>query len=128
MYDRKALTAGILHVGVGNFHRAHQASYLDDLFHMDFENNKQWGLVGGGIMHFDAAKRAILEQQDWLQMVVARDGETRNARVIGSMIDFIPVDSDGSSLLKGMTNTSIKIVSLTVVSVCIYCYNHIGCS
>ena len=113
-YDRKSLTAGIVHVGVGNFHRAHQATYLDDLFHLDFEGNKEWGLVGGGIMHFDAAKRALLESQDWLNMVVARDGETSHAKVIGSMIDFLPVDEDGGSLLEGMTSPNIKIVSLTV--------------
>ena len=113
-YDRKALAAGILHVGVGNFHRAHQATYLDDLFHLDFEGNKEWGLVGGGIMHFDAAKRALLESQDWLNMVVARDGETSHAKVIASMIDFLPVDEDGGSLLEGMTSPNIKIVSLTV--------------
>ena len=113
-YDRKNLTAGILHVGVGNFHRAHQATYLDDLFHLDFEGNKEWGLVGGGIMHFDAAKRDLLQSQDWLSMVVARDGETSHAKVIGSMIDFLPVDADGASLLEGMISPNIKIVSLTV--------------
>ena len=113
-YDRKALAPGILHVGVGNFHRAHQATYLDDLFHLDFDGNKEWGLVGGGIMHFDAAKRDLLQSQDWLNMVVARDGETSHAKVIGSMIDFLPVDADGASLLEGMSNPSTKIVSLTV--------------
>jgi len=113
-YDRSAVTAGILHVGVGNFHRSHQATYMDDLFHLDFANNKQWGIVGGGIMSFDADKRSLLKSQDWLQTLVEQDGETEKARVIGSMIDFVPVDPDGARLLDAMTNPNIKIVSLTV--------------
>lgn len=113
-YDRSEITAGILHVGVGNFHRSHQATYMDDLFHLDFAKNKEWGIVGGGIMSFDADKRSLLKSQDWLQTLVEQDGESKKARVIGSMIDFLPVDDDGCSLLNSMTNPTIKIVSLTV--------------
>jgi len=113
-YDRSALRAGIVHIGQGNFHRSHMASYLDDLFRLDFDSNKEWAIVGGGIMSFDADKRSLLQAQDWLQTLVQQDGDSSEAKVIGSMIDFLPVDADGQSLLAAMTNPGIKIVSLTV--------------
>lgn len=113
-YNRSVLRAGIVHIGQGNFHRSHMASYLDDLFHLDFDNNKDWAIVGGGIMSFDADKRNLLQSQDWLQTLVQQDGDSSKAKVIGSMIDFLPVDADGRSLLTAMTSPGIKIVSLTV--------------
>jgi len=116
-YDRSKLSPGILHLGVGNFHRAHMANYMDDLFHVDFENAKEWGMVGAGIMHFDAAKRDMLESQDWLQTLVERDAGVEKAKVIGSMIDFLHVDhvkKEHTELQAAMMDPNIKIISLTV--------------
>ena len=113
-YDRSALKAGILHIGVGNFHRAHQASYLDELFHMAFEQNRNWAIIGAGIMSFDEQKRRLLESQDYMQTIVEQDGDQANARIIGSMIDFIPVDEDAASLQTAMLDPKIKILSLTI--------------
>ena len=111
-YDRDKLSAGILHVGVGNFHRAHMAAYLDDLFHKGIDHD--WAIVGAGIMSFDANKRASLEPQDWLSTLVERDAETTTPRIVGSMIDFLPVDEDHASLKQILLDPKIKIVSLTV--------------
>ena len=61
-----------------------------------------------------AEKRAQLQEQDWLQTIVEQDGETQRALILGSMIDFLPVDSDNGSIQKAMMDPSIKIVSLTV--------------
>lgn len=103
-----------LQVGLGNFHRAHMATYMDDLLSKD-SSQHSWGIMGGGVMSFDVDKRESLEPQDWLQVLVERDGETVEARVIGSMVDFCPVDLNHHAPLKrAMLNPNIKIVSLTV--------------
>ena len=90
-YDRASLTPGILHVGVGNFHRAHMAVYLDRLFALGQDHD--WALIGAGVRPGDAAMRDRLAPQDWLTTVVELDPSGLSARVIGSMVDFIPVDS-----------------------------------
>mmetsp|Transcript_20811 Transcript_20811/g.46476 ORF Transcript_20811/g.46476 Transcript_20811/m.46476 type:complete len:525 (+) Transcript_20811:282-1856(+) len=114
-YDRKQLTAGIVHIGVGNFHRAHQASYIDDLIGLADSYSNEWAILGAGIMPFDAAKREILEKQDWLTTLVERQADYVSARLIGSMIDFIPVEPPNHDPLKAaLMNPAIKIVSLTL--------------
>ncbi|MDZ7602524.1 MAG: mannitol dehydrogenase family protein [Hoeflea sp.] len=109
-YDRRALTPGVLHVGVGNFHRAHQASYFHRLFELG--EDLDWAIVGAGMMHFDKAMRDRLAPQDWLTTVVELDPEGYRASVIGSMIDFIAIDP--GALVEAMQDPQIRIVSLTV--------------
>jgi mannitol 2-dehydrogenase len=67
-HDRAELRAGILNIGIGNFHRAHQAVYLDDLFNA--HRNLDWALIGAGIRASDRTMRQALESQDWLTTVV----------------------------------------------------------
>jgi mannitol 2-dehydrogenase len=109
-YKREDLSAGILHVGIGNFHRAHQASYLHQLFEAGHDHD--WAVVGAGITHFDKTMRERLKPQDWLTTVVELDPSGFSATVIGSMIDFIEVDPQ--RLIDAMTKPEIRIVSLTV--------------
>jgi len=109
-YDRSALSAGILHIGVGNFHRAHQAVYLDDLFNLGRDHD--WAIVGAGLMGFDAKRRSELQQQDWLTTVVEMSPGQRIARVTGSMIDYCEVDAD--ALIARITDPAIRIISLTI--------------
>ncbi len=109
-YDRDDLTPGIVHIGVGNFHRAHMAVYLDRLFGMGRDHD--WALIGAGVRPGDAAMRARLEGQDYLTTVVELDPSGLSARVVGSMIDFVPVDA--RALIVAMTDPRIRIVSLTV--------------
>ena len=90
-YDRANLRAGILHVGVGNFHRAHMQVYLDRLFAMGRDHD--FAIVGAGVRPADAAMRDRLLAQDGLTTVVELDPSGLNARVIGSMIDFVPVQA-----------------------------------
>ena len=111
-YDRTKVQPGVLHLGVGNFHRSHFAAYMDDLMNQDFEDGKNWGIVGGGIMHFDQAKRDLLQPQDWLQTLVERDADSITAKILGSMIDFLPINTE--SIEKFLQNPSVKIASLTV--------------
>ena len=109
-YDRGDLSAGIVHVGVGNFHRAHQAQYLHRLF--DSGRDRDWAIIGAGIKPFDAAMRDKLAGQDFLTTIVELDPKGFSASIIGSMIDFAPTDPD--SIIAVMSRPEIRIVSLTV--------------
>lgn len=110
-YSRSDLSAGILHFGVGNFHRAHQAVYLDLL--MSLGKARDWAIVGAGVRPSDTAMREALAAQDWLTTLVELGGEPAAARVIGPMIDFIPVE-DRDRLIATLAAPEIRIVSLTI--------------
>lgn len=110
-YDRSALKAGIVHFGVGNFHRAHQASYLDALFNTGHDHD--WAIIGAGVMPSDESMRAALAHQDYLTTVVEQEADANRARVIGSMIDFLPTD-DATSIISALADPAIRIVSMTV--------------
>ena len=86
-YQRSDLRAGIVHIGVGNFHRAHQAVYLDDLFNAGRDHD--WAIVGAGVRDPDVTIREKLKEQDWLTTVVEQEADTTDIRVTGSMIDFV---------------------------------------
>lgn len=110
-YDRSSLTPGIVHFGVGNFHRAHLAVYLDDLFNKGL--NHDWAIIGAGIMPTDTAMRERLKAQDYLTTVVEQDSGISTAHVTGAMIDFVAPD-DRVGLLVWLTDPRIRIVSLTI--------------
>lgn len=110
-YDRSALKAGIVHFGVGNFHRAHQAVYLDDLFSSGAGHD--WALVGAGVFEGEKAGRARLEEQDWLTTVVEQDEDHMSARVTASMIDFV-TPGDTVAIVARLADPAIRIVSLTI--------------
>ncbi|MES0812217.1 mannitol dehydrogenase family protein [Roseibium sp. SCPC15] len=109
-YDRSQLSAGILHIGVGNFHRAHQAVYMDRLFAMNEASD--WAIVGAGLKSYDSVMRERLRDQDWLTSVVELDPAGLNARICGAMIDF--VDVDPAVLTSRLCASEIRIVSLTI--------------
>lgn len=111
VYDRSKLTAGIIHFGIGNFHRAHQAVYLDALFNSGRDHD--WAIIGAGVMESDAAMRDRLAAQDYLTTVVARSADTSAAHVTGPMIDFLP-PGDVALLRARMADPAIRIVSLTI--------------
>lgn len=113
-YDRSMVTPGICHIGVGNFHKAHQAYYIDEVMNQDPENPDvlKWGIVGCSL--FDSRKRDALEPQGWLQTLISRCDLTTKAQVLGSMIDFLPFDPERVTLTNRLTKPDIKIVSLTV--------------
>ncbi|NDR57364.1 mannitol dehydrogenase family protein [Aliiruegeria sabulilitoris] len=111
-YDRSKVTPGILHVGLGNFHRAHQAVYIDDLLAKGGAD--EWGILGAGVMPADAQMRDGLKAQDCLYTVLEQDASGDKGRVIGAMTDFAPVDANHAGILQAMASPSIRIVSLTV--------------
>lgn len=110
-YDRSTLRAGILHFGVGNFHRSHQSVYLDDLFNEGIDHD--WAVVGAGVFESEKAGREKLAEQNWLTTVVEQDSGHRQARVTGAMIEY-PVPGDISAILFRLADPAIRIVSLTI--------------
>lgn len=110
-YKRSDLSAGIVHFGLGNFHRAHQAVYLDDLFNAGMDHD--WALVGAGVFDFEKPGREKLAAQDWLTTVVEQDAGHREARVTGAMVDFIE-PGDVQALVARLADPAIRIVSTTI--------------
>lgn len=111
-YDRSRLTPGIVHIGLGNFHRAHMAVYLDDLFAKGLAMD--WAILGAGVRAPDSRMRDALRVQDCLSTVIELDPAGKTARRIGAMVDFIEVQPDNAALIAAMTRPEIRIVSLTV--------------
>lgn len=110
-YDRTALSAGIVHFGVGNFHRSHQGDYLDRLFNAGVDHD--WAVLGAGVMPGDERMRGVLQSQDFLSLLVTRSADTTLARVIRPMIGFLPV-GDEAAIVAKLTDPAIRIVSLTL--------------
>ncbi|MGJ8547555.1 MAG: mannitol dehydrogenase family protein [Sulfitobacter sp.] len=111
-YDRAALTPGIVHIGVGNFHRAHLAWYLHRL--MQQGQAGDWAIIGAGLRPYDAAMRDRLIAQDCLTTLIQLDPGGISAEVTGPMIDYLPIAPDNAPLIAAMADPAIRIVSLTV--------------
>lgn len=109
-YKRESLTPGIIHVGVGNFHRAHQAMYLHNLFNAGLAHD--WAIIGAGVTSYDEVMRAKLVPQDWLTTIVELDNKGLSAHICGSMIGFI--NNNPETLITALCKENIRIVSLTI--------------
>ena len=110
-YDRSALTPGIVHFGVGNFHRAHQAVYIDDLFATGADHD--WAIIGAGVRDADEAMRQQLREQDWLTTVVEQEADASSARITGAMIDYLR-PGDSAAIIARLADPATRIVSLTI--------------
>ena len=112
-YDRRDVTTGIVHIGVGNFHRSHQAMYIDTLMNSGAALN--WGICGIGLQPSNVAMRDALAAQDGLYTLVIRHGDgTWDARVIGSIVEYLFAPDDPEAAIEKMAAPSTRIVSLTV--------------
>jgi mannitol 2-dehydrogenase len=101
-----------VHIGLGNFHRAHQAWYLHRLFEMGLCHD--WAIVGAGVRPFDEEQRLRLAAQDHLTTLIELDPAGTAVEVIGSMIGYVPVETGNAALIARMARPDIRIVSLTV--------------
>ena len=112
-YIRSNLSAGILHIGVGNFHRAHLSWYLHRLMQKDLA--KDWAIIGSGITQYDVKMREGLQAQDFLTTLIELDPEgNQSCEVVGPMIGYVPVEKNNQKLIIAMSDSNIRIVSLTV--------------
>jgi mannitol 2-dehydrogenase len=112
-YDRGAVRAGIVHLGVGAFHRAHQALYLDSL--MNEGKALDWGICGVGVLPGDRRMKDALAAQDCLYTLVEKrpDG-TQVPRVVGSIVEYLLAPDDPEAVIEKMADEQTRIVSLTV--------------
>ena len=110
-YDPASLKAGILHFGVGNFHRSHQAVYLDDLFNQGRDHD--WAIVGAGVLAREKAGRDPHPPQDRLTNLLQPDSGPLAARVTAPMVDFL-APGDGAAIVARLDDPAIRIVSLTI--------------
>jgi mannitol 2-dehydrogenase len=112
-YDRGQLRTGIVHFGVGGFHRAHEAMYLDRL--MADGKALDWAICGVGVMPADRRMQQALDAQDGLYTLVVKapDG-TLDPRVIGSIKEYLFAPDDPDAVIEKMASPEVRIVSLTV--------------
>jgi mannitol 2-dehydrogenase len=112
-YDRDLVTPGVVHFGVGGFHRAHQAMYLDRL--MNAGQALDWGICGVGVMPADRMMKEVMDAQDGLYTLVLKHSDgTYEPRIIGSIVEYLFAPDDPEAVIEKMTDPAIRIVSLTV--------------
>jgi mannitol 2-dehydrogenase len=112
-YDRDHIVAGVVHLGVGGFHRAHLAMYHDRL--LSEQQALDWGICGVGVLPADAGMKAVLDAQDGLYTLVEKGSDgARNARVIGSIVRYLLAPEDPEAVIEAMADPDIRIVSLTI--------------
>jgi mannitol 2-dehydrogenase len=111
-YDRHQITNGIVHIGVGGFHRAHQALYLDDYFHQN--PNSHWGICGVGLLEYDKRMRDALQSQDCLYTLVERSPAGDRARIIGAIAQYLFAPDNPRAAIAAMAAEECRIVTLTI--------------
>src|ERR1700733_8607588 len=107
-YDRSALRTGIVHLGIGSFHRAHQAVYTDSVL---ASGDLRWGIVAASLRNPDT--RDALKPQDYLYTLDLRS-EVESLRVIGSLRDILVAPENPAALIETLCQPSVAVVSLTV--------------
>jgi mannitol 2-dehydrogenase len=111
-YDRALVTPGVVHIGVGGFHRAHQAMYHDRLLS---EGALDWGICGVGVMPADRQMKQVLDVQDGLYTLVLKHSDgTYEPRIIGSIVEYLYAPDDPEAVIEKMAAESTRIVSLTI--------------
>ncbi len=118
-YDRKNIRPGVLHIGVGNFHRGHQAVYFDDLL----ESDPQWGIVGVSMR--SGGTRDRMAPQDHLYTVCEKNGAESSYRIIGSILDVLVLAESRQKILNLGANSDISCITLTVTENG-YCHTNSG--
>ncbi len=112
-YDRTTLTAGVVHLGVGNFHRSHQAAYLDRL--LAGGGASDWAICGLGLRPGDARMRDALVPQDGLYtLLVKHPNGTTDARIIGSIAGYLLAPDDPGAAVARLAHPDTRVVSLTI--------------
>jgi len=112
-YDRKQIRVGIVHFGVGGFHRSHQAMYLDRL--LSKGEALEWGICGVDVLPADRPKKQPFTDQDGLYTLVLKDPDgSTEPRVIGSIVRYLFAPDEPGEVLDALADPQTKIVSLTI--------------
>ncbi|WP_346293050.1 mannitol dehydrogenase family protein [Sphaerothrix gracilis] len=111
-YDRSQVTHGLVHFGVGGFHRAHQALYLDN--YLEQHPNSDWSICGVGLLEFDRKMRDVMHSQNCLYTLVERSPAGDNARIIGSISQYLFAPDDHEAVIAILAAPQCRIVTLTI--------------
>lgn len=112
-YNRDGIGIGIVHFGVGGFHRAHQAMYVDRL--LEDGKAQEWGICGVGVMPADRRMKEALQSQDGLYTLILENPDgTRDVRVIGSIVDYRYAPDDPEAVIELLSAPTTRVVSLTI--------------
>jgi mannitol 2-dehydrogenase len=112
-YERVGVGVGIVHFGVGGFHRAHQAMYVDQLLNQGLASD--WGICGVGVLPGDRRMADVLTAQNGLYtLLLEKPDGTREARVIGSIVDYRYAPDDPAAVVELLAAPSTRIISLTI--------------
>ncbi len=121
-YDRSKVTSGIVHIGVGGFHRSHQALYLDNYIEQEQQLaqkaqqplESQWGICGVGLLRYDQKMQTVLQSQDRLYTLVERSSKEDKARVIGSITEYLLAPENPQIVIDKLADAACRIVTLTI--------------
>lgn len=111
-YERSELATGIVHVGVGGFHRSHQAAYIDRL--LELGASRDWAIAGIGVLESDDVIHRDLVAQDCLYTLIERENADYRARVIGSLVSHVHAPADPRAVVDRVAHPTTRIVSLTI--------------
>lgn len=113
MYDRKVVGVGIVHIGIGGFHRAHQAYLVNQLLEQGMATN--WGICGVALLASDRKIYDILSEQDGLYTLMVPDGDGNfSAQVIGSIVELLYAPDNPLAAMRKMADESTRIITLTI--------------
>ena len=111
-YHRDHDTHGIVHIGVGGFHRAHQAVYTERLLQ---QGAKDWMICGVGLREGDKTMQSVLSEQDYLYTLMELDHLKKTAvSVIGAITNFLYAPEEPEAVLQKLSDPNVRIVSLTI--------------
>ena len=112
-YDRSTMAPGIVHIGVGNFHRAHQALVVDRLARLGKAH--EWGIRGLALLPGDESLARAMQTQDGLYTLIEKHADgTWDYRIIGSLLDVTFAPDSADAAIEVLTDPRIRIVSLTI--------------
>lgn len=112
-YNRSRIKAGIVHIGIGGFHRAHEAFYTDQV--LEDPGAKDWGICGVSLLETDRKIFNALSDQDGLYtLLMTRPDGTRTARVIGSLTEYLFAPENPEAVIERMASPDIRIITLTI--------------
>ena len=112
-YDRTKVTPGIVHFGVGGFHRGHQAVAVHRLLQQGLAMD--WGICGVGVLEGDMKMRDVLDAQDGVFTVVEKSPDgSQTVQLIGSIVEYLYAPDSIEDVLARLADPATRIVSLTI--------------
>ncbi len=113
LYDRGGVHVGIVHIGIGGFHRAHQAYLVDRL--LDRGMSSDWGICGLALLSSDRKIYDVLSEQDGLYTLMVPDADgSFSARVVGSIVELLYAPENPSAAIRKIADRSVRLVTLTI--------------